>query len=73
MEPAMKLEFIVPDMTCGHCVKSITQAVQGVWQNAQVVAHTDTHRVTVEAAGSATEVEGVILAAGYTPQRVNQA
>ncbi|CFP62242.1 heavy metal transport protein [Bordetella pertussis] len=27
-EKTMTIAFHVPDMTCGHCVKSITQAVQ---------------------------------------------
>jgi copper chaperone len=70
MEQVMEIEFIVQDMTCGHCVKSITQAVQEVSENAQVIAHTESHRVMVKGAGDAAAVEGAIRAAGYTPQRV---
>ncbi|MER1967229.1 heavy-metal-associated domain-containing protein [Castellaniella sp. GW247-6E4] len=61
----MKAEFIVSDMTCNHCVQTITRAVQAHSPGAEVRADLGTHRVTVEAAGDAAAVEAVIREAGY--------
>uniref|UniRef100_UPI0033415D42 heavy-metal-associated domain-containing protein n=1 Tax=Castellaniella defragrans TaxID=75697 RepID=UPI0033415D42 len=61
----MKAEFIVSDMTCGHCVQTITRAVQEHCPGAQVQADLDTRRVVVEGAGSAAGIEAVIREAGY--------
>ncbi|MER1940853.1 heavy-metal-associated domain-containing protein [Castellaniella sp. FW104-16D08] len=46
----MKTELIVSDMTCNHCVQTITQAVQAIAPDAKVQADLPTHRVTVESA-----------------------
>lgn len=67
----MKHTFIVPDMTCGHCVKMITQAVQAADADAQVHADTQTHQVTVET--TQLDEAAVLLLlqeAGYTPKNV---
>ncbi len=66
----MKIEFVVPDMTCGHCVKTITAAVHEVAPDAPVSAVTAKHRVTVEGVDDAAAIEAAIAAAGYTPQRM---
>lgn len=42
------LEFEVADMTCNHCIASITKAIQAIEPNAQVQANLETHRVTVQ-------------------------
>ena len=39
--------FDIPNMTCGHCVRSITEAVQAVDPAAQVQADLANHRVHV--------------------------
>ncbi|MEO6986437.1 MAG: heavy-metal-associated domain-containing protein [Paralcaligenes sp.] len=66
----MKIEFLVPDMTCGHCVKTITTAVHEVAPGVSVLAVTASHRVTVEGASDAVAIEAAIREAGYTPQQV---
>lgn len=63
-------EFVLPDMTCGHCVKSVTQTVQQVDPQAQVAVDLPSHRVTITSA--ATTLDTVRLAqaltdAGYPP------
>lgn len=63
----MKVEFIVSDMTCGHCVQSITEAVQACEPGAGVVAVTATHRVTVEPVQNPAAIEAAIRGAGYSP------
>ena len=60
--------FEVQDMTCGHCVGSITKAVRAIDQGAQVTADLATHRVQIEPiASDRTQLSDAIRAAGYTP------
>lgn len=60
--------FEVRDMTCGHCVSSITKAVRAIDQGAQVTADLATHRVRIESTESdATRLSDAIREAGYTP------
>jgi copper chaperone CopZ len=42
------ISFSVNDMTCAHCVSSITKAVNGVDQGARVNIDLATHRVAPE-------------------------
>lgn len=62
------LEFKVEDMTCGHCVATITKAVQAVARQAAVAADVANHIVRIDAAADAKLVEQAIRDAGYTPQ-----
>jgi len=64
----MAIEFLVPDMTCGHCVKTITSAVQAVEPAAQVQADLATHRVVVNGAAQTEAVRAAIQEAGYEVQ-----
>jgi len=64
----MTLEFLVPDMTCGHCVKSITSAVQAVEPSARVQADLASHRVTVSGTSRVEQVRQAIQDAGYETQ-----
>lgn len=63
------LEFTVQDMTCGHCVATITKAVQQADGGARVDADVQSHLVRVAGAADPQAVEDAIRAAGYTPQR----
>lgn len=63
------LEFTVQDMTCGHCVATITKAVQQLDAGARVDADVQSHLVRVAGAADPQAVEDAIRAAGYTPQR----
>jgi copper chaperone len=67
MTMSTKTEFLIPDMTCGHCVKTITAAVHRVSPAASVTAQTDTHRVTVEGAADPAALLAAIKAEGYQP------
>ncbi len=66
----MSIEFQVPDMTCGHCAKTITGAVNAAAPGATVAVDLPTHRVTVSGTDQADKVEAAIRDAGYEPQRV---
>lgn len=59
--------FQVNDMTCGHCVGTITKALKAVDANASVNIDLAKHLVEIESNGAgATELGAAINAAGYT-------
>jgi copper chaperone len=59
--------FTVPDMTCGHCVRSITDAVRAAYPAARVEVDLAAKRVSVANAGDRSAVASVIAAEGYSP------
>ena len=64
--------FLVNDMTCGHCVNSITNAVKALDQGAQVHIDLATHRVDIgRSAISAADLSEAIREAGYTPLAID--
>ena len=66
------ISFQVNDMTCGHCISSITQAVKAVDSSATVQIDAATRRVEIEAArADAVELADAIKAARYTPVSVS--
>jgi copper chaperone len=63
------IAFEVNDMSCGHCVGAITQAVQDADPGAQVEVDLASHRVKIQpAAADETVLADAIREAGYTPQ-----
>ena len=64
----MSIQFNVPDMTCGHCVSTITKAVQQAVPGASVATDLAAHRVTVDGASDAEVVRRAIVEAGYEAQ-----
>lgn len=66
--------FEVNDMTCGHCVGSITKAVGFVDPAAKVEVDLATHRVQIESTASTVGVlVDAIKTAGFTPVVVGDA
>jgi copper chaperone len=62
------ISFQVNDMTCGHCVSSITKALKGVDPTAKVQFDLATHRVDIEPGeADAAQLRDAIHEAGYTP------
>lgn len=60
--------FQVNDMSCGHCVATITRALKAADPDAQVRINLARHRVEVEpASANAQALSDAIEAAGYTP------
>ena len=57
--------FDIPAMTCGHCVKTITQAVQSVDEAAPGQADLATHSIGVTSGASVASLSAAIAAAGY--------
>lgn len=62
----MDIQFTVPDMTCGHCVKAITSAIAAADPAARVDIDLASHRVSVHGAKDQQVVAGAIAEAGYT-------
>ncbi len=62
------ITFQVNDMTCGHCVSTITKALKATDKDAKVAIDLASHRVQVEpASADAEELAEAIKDAGYTP------
>ncbi|WP_323017526.1 heavy-metal-associated domain-containing protein [Castellaniella sp.] len=64
----MKTAFIVSDMTCNHCVQTITKAVQTVAPGAEVSTDLTAHRVVIESSASADVLRAAIADEGYDVQ-----
>lgn len=68
------IAFEVNDMTCGHCVSTITKALKATDQGAKVQIDLATHQVQVEpASADAEELAEAIKDAGYTPVPIEAA
>ena len=62
------IAFQIDDMTCGHCVSTITRVLQAAEPAAQVRIDLARHRVEIDGAQSNAEaLSEAITAAGYTP------
>jgi copper chaperone len=62
------ITFEVNDMTCGHCVSTITKALKATDKDAKVAIDLASHRVQVEpVSADAEELAEAIKDAGYTP------
>ena len=65
------IELKVNDMTCGHCVKTITQTVASVDLQARVETDLDTKRVRIESTHSPAELTRALADAGYPTTAVS--
>ena len=64
--------FEVKDMTCGHCVSTITKAVKVVDLGATVQIDLATHRVSIDQTkADAAALSDAIRQAGYTPVAID--
>ena len=61
------LNFEIPNMTCGHCVRAITEAVHSVDPAATVLADLPQHRVQVDTVAAHQVVVAQLMEAGYPP------
>ena len=60
------IELDVPDMTCNHCVATITRAVQGVDEGARCEVDLQTKRVHVDSALPPSDFVEALEEVGYT-------
>jgi copper chaperone len=59
--------FELPDMTCGHCVRAVTAAVQAVDAAARVEADLATHVLAVDSRAPRAALAAALVDAGYQP------
>ena len=59
------MEFEVKDMSCGHCVMSVTKAVKSVDAQAKVDVDLATKKVNVETASDRKVIADALAKAGY--------
>ncbi len=59
------IEFQLPTMTCGHCIKAVTAAIQAVDPQAQVTIDLPTHQVQVDTGASQAQLAQALKEAGY--------
>jgi copper chaperone len=62
----MLTTFTVPDLACGACVDTITQAINTVDPDAKIVANSQTKFVKIESEIPVMTLEATIVSAGYT-------
>jgi copper chaperone len=61
------LEMHIPQMTCGHCVRAVTEAVKAADPAASVTIDLPSHRVQVQTSVAREAVLAQLAAAGYAP------
>ncbi|MGD9953969.1 MAG: heavy-metal-associated domain-containing protein [Burkholderiales bacterium] len=59
--------FIVQDMTCGHCVATITEALRALDPDGRCEIDLAGRRVKVASGVSAERIAAAITRAGFTP------
>lgn len=59
------IELTLPTMTCGHCVKTVTQTVQRVDAAARVEIELPEHRVRIDSKVAADAFKKALEAEGY--------
>lgn len=60
--------FTVPDMTCGHCVGTITRALRDLDPKAKIDISLADRRVQVDSGLPQADIARQISEAGYTPR-----
>jgi copper chaperone len=61
------IQFTLPDMTCGHCVRTVTETVKQLDPEAQVAADLASHTVRIETRLPADQVAQALAEEGYQP------
>ena len=62
----MQQEFKVQGMTCGHCVKAVTQAIQLLDPSAAVAVELDSGKVVVDSNLARERLADLIRDEGYS-------
>ncbi len=57
--------FQVQGMTCGHCERAVTNAIQGVDAQAQIKIDRSANRVEVDSSASRDALQAAIAEEGY--------
>jgi copper chaperone len=60
-------EFDIPNISCGHCVRAVTEAVHAADAQAQVQVDLPTHHVKVHSTATREALVAQLVQAGYPP------
>ena len=60
-------QFQIPNMSCGHCVRAITEAVKAADPQAEVKTDLSTHQVQVQSTAAREALVAQLTEAGYAP------
>ena len=61
----MQQVYEVQGMTCGHCERAVTNAIQGVDAQAQIKIDRSANRVEVDSSASRDALQAAIAEEGY--------
>jgi copper chaperone len=61
------IELTLPKMTCGHCVRTVTKAVQNVDTTARLHVHLPEHVVQIDSKRPAEEFRAALTEQGFAP------
>ena len=61
------IEMTLPTMTCGHCVRTVTETVQRVDAQATVQIDLPSHRVQIESTQPEQAFAAALIEEGYAP------
>ena len=59
------IELTLPTMTCGHCVRTVTETVQRVDAQATLTIDLPSHQVRIESSQPAERFASALTEAGY--------
>lgn len=63
----MSIDLTLPDMSCGHCAKAVTSAVQRVDPTATLEIDLASRRVHIDSSRPSRDFETVLAEEGYPP------
>lgn len=61
------IELTLPTMTCGHCVRSVTETVRRLDPDAKLNIDLPSHAVQIESNRPAGEFRSALIEEGYAP------
>jgi copper chaperone len=61
------IELTLPTMTCGHCVRTVTETVKKLDPAAKLEIDLPSHKVQIESARPADEFRSALAEEGYAP------
>jgi copper chaperone len=61
------IEFKLPDMTCGHCARRVTEAIKAVDAAGQVTVDLPAKTVQIESHTERSVLVAALAQAGYPP------
>ncbi|WP_445263583.1 heavy-metal-associated domain-containing protein [Ramlibacter sp. PS4R-6] len=61
------IQFNIPQMSCGHCARAVTEAVKEVDPNATVDVDLASKQVSVVSTAERQEIVAALAEAGYAP------